>query len=318
MKSSRYNLIPDDQQIGQRVDHVLARAMTTLSRSRIQRLIESANVLVNGQPVKPSYKLKPGDKLEIDIPPPEPTQFLPENLTLNIIYEDDDLLIINKPAGLVVHPGAGVRSGTLANALAYHYQQLSSLSGQVRPGIVHRLDKQTSGLLVVAKNDEAHLKLAEQWRRREVEKTYLGLVYGVPAPAQGKIEAPIGRHPTERIKMAVRPEGKGRQAVTLYRVVEAFADTALIEVQIKTGRTHQIRVHLAYMRHPIVGDDVYGSSYKTKLKNPIIRQAVDQLGRYFLHAARLRFRHPRTNESLAFQADLPDDLQQLLMLLRSS
>ncbi|MCS6803610.1 MAG: RluA family pseudouridine synthase [Acidobacteriota bacterium] len=317
MKSPRYNLIPNDQQIGQRVDQVLTSALTGLSRSRIQRLIESANVLVNGQPVRPSYKLKPGDKLEVDIPPPEPSQFLPENLNLNIIYEDDDLLLINKPAGLVVHPGAGVRSGTLANALAYHCQQLSSVSGVARPGIVHRLDKQTSGLLVVAKNDEAHLKLANQWRHREVEKIYLGLVYGVPSPAQGKIEAPIGRHPIERIKMAVRPESKGRHALTHYRVVEAFADVALVQVQIKTGRTHQIRVHMAYIRHPIVGDDVYGAGYKTKIKNPIIRQAVDRLGRYFLHAARLRFYHPRTNELLEFQADLPDELQQLLTLLRS-
>lgn len=311
-------LTPGTSDAGQRLDQYLAANLTELSRSRIQQLIVDAHVLVNGQQVKPSYKIKPGDRLEVAIPPPPASPFSPEPMPLEVVYEDEDLIIINKPAGLVVHPGAGIRSGTLANALSYHFQQLSTLSGALRPGIVHRLDKETSGLLVVAKGDEAHERLAAQWRRREVEKTYIGLVYGIPSPTQGQIDAPVGRHPAHRTKMAVRAKGQGRQALTIYRVIETFADAALLELQLRTGRTHQIRVHLAYIHHPIVGDDVYGAGFKTKIKDPVVRQAINQLGRHFLHAAKLRFHHPRTGLTLEFHSDLPPELKQLLDLLRSA
>jgi 23S rRNA pseudouridine1911/1915/1917 synthase len=302
---------------GQRLDQYLASILTDLSRSRIQQLILDGCVSVNDQKLKPSYKLKPGDRVDVRMPPATTTQFSPEPIPLEIIYEDEDLIVINKPAGLVVHPGAGIGAGTLANALAYHFQQLSSGSGPLRPGIVHRLDKDTSGLLVVAKNDVVHERLAAQWRRREVEKTYVGLVYGIPTSTQGRIDAPLGRHPFHRIKMAVRPENKGRPALTVYRVTETFSDAALLELQLKTGRTHQIRVHLAHIHHPIVGDEVYGAGYKTKIKDPVVRDAIDQLGRHFLHAATLRFQHPRTQHHLEFQSDPPPELHQLLNLLRS-
>jgi 23S rRNA pseudouridine1911/1915/1917 synthase len=317
MTSPATILTPNDHDAGQRLDQFLASNLTDLSRSRIQQLILDANVLVNGQRVKPSYKIKSGDRLEIDIPPPPESPFSPEPMPLDVVYEDEDLIIINKPAGLVVHPGAGIRSGTLANALAYHFQQLSHLSGPARPGLVHRLDKDTSGLLVVAKGDEVHEKLAAQWRRREIEKTYIGLVYGIPSPTHGQIDAPVGRHPTHRTRMAVRPEAKGRSALTRYRVIETFSDAALLELQLQTGRTHQIRVHLAYLHHPIVGDDVYGAGFKTKIKDPAVREAINQLGRHFLHAARLRFQHPRTRLTVEFEAPLPAELQRLLELLRA-
>ncbi|MBI3950789.1 MAG: RluA family pseudouridine synthase [Acidobacteria bacterium] len=317
MKQLNPTFTASEKDAGRRLDRFLASVLTELSRSRIQQLILEANVFVNGQKVKPSYKIKPGDRLEVEIPSPPASQFSPEAIPLDIIYEDEDLIVINKPAGLVVHPGAGVGSGTLANALAYHFKQLSRVSSSARPGIVHRLDKDTSGLLVVAKSDEGHEKLAAQWRRREVEKTYIGLVYGIPTPAQGRIEAPVGRHPTQRIKMAVRPESKGRQALTLYQVIETFADAALLELQLRTGRTHQIRVHLAHIHHPIVGDDVYGGGYKTKIKDLVVRDAINQLGRHFLHAAKLRFQHPRTRLMMEFQSELPPELQPLLDLLRS-
>jgi 23S rRNA pseudouridine1911/1915/1917 synthase len=305
-----------DQEAGQRLDQFLARVIPDLSRSRLQQLILNEDVLVNDLKAKPSYKIKPGDLIDIEIPPPPPSEFAPEPIPLDIVYEDKDLIVINKPAGLVVHPGAGIRSGTLANALVYHFEQLSGVSGAARPGIVHRLDKDTSGLMVVAKNDAAHEKLAVQLQQRKMEKTYLGLVYGHPWPPQGKIDAPIGRHPTHRTKMAVRPEGKGREALTLYRVVEKFEDAALVEFELKTGRTHQIRVHIAHIGHPIVGDQVYGAGYKTKVKNPDLRRRVEQLGRHFLHAAKLWFKHPRTGRIMEFTSNLPEELKQVLDAFR--
>lgn len=317
MKESEIVLRAGIGDAGQRLDHYLASSLTDLSRSRAQQLILEADVRVNGKRKKPSYKIKPADRIEVKIPPPAPSQFRPEPIPLDIIYEDEDLMVINKPAGLVVHPGAGVPSGTLANALAHHVQQLSHLSGTTRPGIVHRLDKDTSGLIVVAKSDQVHEKLAAQWQRRVVEKIYIGLVYGQPTPPQGKIDAPIGRHPTQRTKMAVRPQNRGRQALTFYRVTETLPDTALLEIEIKTGRTHQIRVHLSSIHHPIVGDRVYGSGYKTKIKDPTVRLAIDQLDGHLLHAARISFQHPRTGHPLTFQSDLPPQFQRLLGLLRS-
>ncbi len=317
MNSSDILITVGREHAGQRLDQFIAARVDQLSRSRVKQLISDGCIRVNATRVKPSYKLRPGDRIEGYLPTsPSAPPFSPEPIPLDILFEDEDLIVINKPAGLIVHPGAGARSGTLANALAYHFQRLSGLSGPTRPGIVHRLDKDTSGLMIVAKHDRAHQKLAVQWQRRTVEKTYIGLVYGHPAPEQGKIEAPIGRHPFHRTKMAVRPEEKGRPALTLYRVIERFPDAALLELRLKTGRTHQIRVHLRSIHHPIVGDRVYGAGYKTKMRDPVVRQAIDRLHRHFLHAAGIRFHHPRTGDILEFHAPLPAELEEFLALLR--
>lgn len=307
--------VPRDE-AGQRLDQFLARRIAELSRTRLQHLIADQEVLVNDRAVKASYKIRPADRIEIEIPPPPVTELLPEPIPLEIVHEDEDLIVVNKPAGLVVHPGAGVRTGTLANALVYHFNQLSATAGAIRPGIVHRLDKETSGLMVVAKNDAAHERLSEQLRLRKVFKSYLALVVGKPERAQGKIVAPIGRHPSRRRMMSVRPPGLGREALTLYRLAETIGDFSLLEVEIKTGRTHQIRVHLAYLGHPVVGDSVYGKGWQSKIKSQAVRSAIEHLGRHFLHAAKLGFEHPRTGQRLEFSAPLPHELTELLASVR--
>lgn len=307
------------EEAGQRLDQYLAKKVADLSRTRIQSLIADQDVLVNDRAVKASYKTRPADKIEIEIPPPPVTELVPEPIPLDVVYEDEDIVVVSKPAGLVVHPGAGVTSGTLANALVSHFRQLSEAAGLIRPGIVHRLDKETSGLMVVAKNDVAHEKLAEQLRLRKVYKSYLALVMGRMDPMKraGKIDAPIGRHPYHRTMMSVRPEGHGREAVTLYRVVETIGEFSLLEVEIKTGRTHQIRVHLADLGYPVVGDAVYGLGWRTKMKDQGVRSAVEKLGRHFLHAAKLRFEHPRTGQRMEFSSPLPKELDKLLTFLRA-
>jgi len=303
---------------GERLDHYLARKIPSLSRARLKNLITDHSVLVNDRPIKPSYRVRPGDIIEIELPPPLLVELTPEPLPLDIVYEDDDLVVVNKPAGMVVHPGAGVNQGTLANALVYHFQQLSEGGGALRPGIVHRLDKETSGLMVVAKNNLAHEKLAEQWHRREVGKTYEAIVIGRPGPLghRGRIDQPIGRHPLHRTMMAVRPKGHGREALTLYRVIELIGDFSRLEVETKTGRTHQIRVHLAWLRFPVVGDAVYGRDLLTRITQPHVRRVVDGLGRHCLHATRLRFAHPRTGAPLEFTSPLPRELETFLAFLR--
>jgi len=302
---------------GQRLDVYLARALAALSRTRLQTLIEEQAVLVNERPTKPSYKVRAGDRIEIELPPPPALDLRPEPIPLAIVYEDDDLLVVEKPAGMVVHPGAGVSSGTLAHALCFHFQRLSTHGGALRPGIVHRLDRETSGLLVVAKNERAHEALAEQFARREVQKFYRALVIGRVAQREGRIAAPIGRHPVHRTRMAVRPPGQGREALTLYRVLEWIGDFSLLDVELKTGRTHQIRVHLASVGHPVVGDAVYGRALWTKVRDRALRQAMAQLGRHFLHAYRLCFRHPRSGEPMDFTSPLPEDLSAFLTAVRA-
>ncbi len=295
---------------GARLDAYLAAQIDGWSRARLQRLIEDGDVIVNGKLTKASHKLKPNDEIEAELTPPPAASFAPENIPLEIVFEDDDLIVVNKPAGLVVHPAAGINSGTLANALAYHFTQLSSQAGALRPGLVHRLDKDTSGLLVVAKKEDVHEKLAEQFRSREVFKSYVALVHGVVKENSGTIDQPIARDARNRTRRAV--VRGGRPALSLYRVRCSYDRFTLLEVEIKTGRTHQIRVHLAWLKHPIAGDEVYGGGRDKTIQNPRLRAALRRLGRQFLHAERLGFRHPRTDQPLRFKAPLPAELENFL------
>jgi 23S rRNA pseudouridine1911/1915/1917 synthase len=279
-----------------RLDKYVSEKCPEISRTHAQKLIENGYVTVNNQPAKSSLKLQKGDKVNIEIPPPAPGNLTPEAIPLTIIYEDSDLMVVNKPAGLTVHPAPGHYTGTLANAILNHIPN-QQVSEGIRPGIVHRLDKDTSGLIIVAKNPAAHMKLSDQFKRRGVAKVYLALVKGHLTPEQGIIEANIGRHPRDRKRMAV--VSGGREARTEYKVIKYVGNYTFLEVRPKTGRTHQIRVHLAAIGFPIVGDAVYGGK-------------SDYLSRQFLHASILRFKLPSTGEYREFQAGLPDDLAQAL------
>jgi 23S rRNA pseudouridine1911/1915/1917 synthase len=305
----------NNEETGKRLDAFLAAQLADSSRTRIQRAIEDGDVLVNDRAVKPSYKLRAGDQIEIDLPEPPPVELLPEAIPLPIIYEDDDLVVVDKPAGMVVHPGAGIESGTLANALVYHFNELSGTAGRIRPGIVHRIDKETSGLLVVAKNDVAHTKISEQFHDRKVFKMYVALVYGKVSQSLGDIEANIGRSPHNRTRMAVLRGTSGRYAHTIFQVVDRYPEFTLLQVQIKTGRTHQIRVHLAHIGHPVVGDSVYGTGRENAVRDTVVRREMRQLGRHFLHAAQLEFQHPTSGELLKFAAPMPPALTGFLGLL---
>jgi 23S rRNA pseudouridine1911/1915/1917 synthase len=300
---------------GERLDAFLASQIEGWSRARLQRLIDEADVVVNGNVVKPSYKVRANDEIEVELTPRPSESFSPEDIPIDVIYEDDALIVVNKPAGMVVHPAAGISGGTLANALAFHFQQLSTAAGKARPGIVHRLDKGTSGLLVVAKTESAHEHLANQFRAREVFKSYMALVHGQLEHRRGEIDQPIARDPRNRIRMAV--VRGGRPALSLYRVREAFQRFSLLDVELKTGRTHQIRVHLASLKHPVVGDEVYGGGRDKTIVDAEIKRTVARLNRQFLHAAELGFRHPATGNPLKFVAAIPPELQSLYDLIRS-
>jgi 23S rRNA pseudouridine1911/1915/1917 synthase len=299
---------------GVRLDAYLAAHIEGWSRARLQRLIDAGDVLVNSKQAKASYRVCAHDEIEAELTPPPESNFTPENIPLDIIFEDDQIIVINKPPGLVVHPAAGIYSGTLANGLAFHFQQLSQ-SSTMRPGIVHRLDKDTSGLLVVAKTESAHENLGDQFRAREVFKNYVALVYGVVKQATGRVEAPIARDPRNRTRMAIVPGGRG--ALTLYSVKRSYGGFTLLDVELKTGRTHQIRVHLASLKHPVVGDDVYGSGRENNLQDVQLRARIRKLNRHFLHAEKLGFRHPKTGAPLSFSAPLPHQLTQFLELLET-
>lgn len=303
-------IIVDAESAGARLDAYLASQIEGWSRARLQHLIADEDVLVNGNPAKPSYKLRSGDEIEVELVATPSTIFTPEDIPLETIYEDQELIVVNKPAGLVVHPASGISSGTLANALAFHFEKLSLESGSIRPGIVHRIDKDTSGLLVVAKTDTAHENLADQFRARTIYKSYLALVHGVVARETGRIEQPLARDPRNRTRMAI--VRGGRSALTLYRVQQRFDRFTLLEVEIKTGRTHQIRVHLASIKHPVVGDEVYGGGRDNTVRDPKIKAEIRKLNRHFLHAAELGFRHPTSGKELRFSAPLPVELQRLL------
>lgn len=297
---------------GARLDSFLASHLSQISRTRIQRAIEDGDVLVNQHVAKSSYRLRDGDHIEIDLPEPPPVELVAEPIPLNVVYEDEDLIVIDKPAGMVVHPGAGVESGTLANALVYHFNSLSGVAGHIRPGIVHRIDKDTSGLLVIAKNDVAHEKLSDQFRDREVFKQYTALVYGRVTADRGEIEARLGRGPHNRTRMTVLRGDAGRAAHTIYDVATRYQEFTLLNVQIKTGRTHQIRVHLAHIGHPVVGDGTYGGGRENSIRNASTRRAIHLLGRHFLHSTELAFNHPSTGERLMFTSQLPVELAALL------
>jgi 23S rRNA pseudouridine1911/1915/1917 synthase len=299
-----------DEDAGARLDAYLAARIEGWSRARLQRLIEDGDVLVGGRLAKSSYKLRAGDEIEVELTPPPSTNFTPENIPLEIVYEDDDLVVVNKPAGLVVHPAAGIHGGTLANALAFHFGQLSQHAGPVRPGIVHRLDKDTSGLMVVAKQESAHENLQDQFRARTVFKSYVALVHGRVKDDKGQIDQPLARDPRNRTRMAV--VRGGRPALSIYRVRERFDRFTLLGVEIKTGRTHQIRVHLSFIKHPVVGDETYGGGRDNTVTETRLRARMRAMGRQFLHAEILGFHHPRTQEWLRFTAPLPQQLSEFL------
>jgi len=304
----------------QRLDLFLASRFSETSRSAIQRAISGGDITVNGKTVKPSHRLRAGEEIAGEIPAAPVIDAVPEDIPLDIVYEDEEIMVVNKPAGMVTHPGAGAASGTLANGLVYYLNRIGRQpprrGGASRPGIVHRLDVGTSGLIVVAKTDRAHLNLAEQFESRSVMKDYTAMVYGAVKEESGKIEAPIGRDPRNRVKMAVTRDG--RQATTLYSVVERFNDFTLLDVEIKTGRTHQIRVHLAHIKHPVVADSTYGAGRANSIKSAKLRAEAGRLDRPFLHAARLGFAHPVTGERMEFTAPLPAELRAFLDLVSTT
>jgi len=301
------------EDVGVRVDSYLATRIQGWSRARLQRLIESEDVLVNGKPAKPSYKLRENDELEVELIAPAATSFAAEAIPIEIVYEDETLVVVNKPAGLVVHPAAGIHGGTLANALAYHFQQLPDSGAGVRAGIVHRLDRDTSGLLVVAKTEAALEHLSDQFRDRTVFKSYIALVHGRVNAESGKIDQPLARDPTNRTRMAV--VRGGRSALSLFHVRQHFDRFTLLDVELKTGRTHQIRVHLAWLKHPVVGDETYGGGRDNTIQDVRLRAHVRNLGRHFLHAEKLAFTHPQTGERVEFNSPLTPELTELLKVI---
>lgn len=301
---------------GTRLDAYLVQRIDDVSRAQIQRAIENGDITVNDLDSKASYKVRSGDEIQVDIPPLLPLLATPEDIPLDIVFEDDHLIVINKPAGMVVHPGAGITTGTLANALVHYLGQGDAEDRGYRPGIVHRLDVGTSGLIVVAKTDVVLQRLSEQFAERQVGKSYIALVFGALKADEGEISEPIGRDPLHRVKMSVRPPGSGRSALTRYRVREHFRDFTLLDVEIKTGRTHQIRVHMAHIRHPVVGDTGYDNGRGRNFADGPWRGIISRLGRPFLHAASLNFTHPITGALMSFDQPLPSELQAILERLR--
>lgn len=297
---------------GERLDQFLARTFPDLTRSRIQGLVEAGHASVDGKPAKVALRLKGGERLSLTIPAPVAAVPVAEELPLTVLHEDRELVVVDKAAGMVVHPGAGHASGTLVNALLHRVKDLAGVGGELRPGIVHRLDKDTTGCLVVAKHEKALVALQKAFKTREVEKTYLALVHGVPKAAEGRIETLYGRHPVHRQRFTGKVK-EGKPAITVYRVLESFDGAALVEVDLLTGRTHQIRVHLAESGHPLLCDSMYGAGRKAKGR---AAEAQEVLGRQALHAWKLAFPHPRTGKVLHVEAPLPADFEAALKVLR--
>lgn len=298
---------------GDRLDQHLSTAFADLSRARIKRLIEQGRIRVEGRLAKPAHRLKGGERIEIELPPPVPATPQPQELPVEILYQDKDLAVIDKQAGMVVHPASGNWQGTLVNALLFRLSELAGIGGELRPGLVHRLDKGTSGCIVVAKNDLALASLQAQFKSRSVTKTYLAVVHGQP-PQRARLETGYGRHPVHRKRFTARLK-TGKPAVTEYQVRERLIDSALLEVHLQTGRTHQIRVHLSESGHPLLGDSIYGAGRRTTAR---VRKVQEQLGRPALHAWKLEFQHPRTGQPIAFEAPIPKDLASAIESLRGS
>jgi 23S rRNA pseudouridine1911/1915/1917 synthase len=327
------NLVVPPESAGRRLDQFLAEELAPVSRSRIHFLLARGEISLNGAPPKPSLKLRGGERIVIPADPrPERLEAVAEAIPLDVIYEDPDLAVVNKPAGMMVHAGAGApgdarSKGTLVNALLHRFEALSSSGGNLRPGIVHRLDKETSGLLLVAKNDAAHAALASLFSGRSIRKTYVALVHGEVSPSKGTIRAPIGRDPVRRTRMTARPTENGRSAVSHYevmrRISSRFGTFSLVRVVIETGRTHQIRVHMSSIGHPVVGDTLYGAAgrltepSKKKLPNGRSHPGL-RLGRNFLHAARIEFVHPVSGRQLELEAPLPAELDEFLIRLEGA
>lgn len=299
-----YEYLVSQEEVGERIDRFLTEQDEDWTRSQVQKWIKEDRVSVNETPIKANYKLQLGDQISLKIPPPMELEIEAEDISLNIVYEDQDVIVIDKPRGLVVHPAPGHYSGTIVNGLLYHCKDLSGINGILRPGIVHRIDKDTSGLLMVAKNDKAHLSLAKQLQEHTVERRYIALVNGLFPHEMGTIDAPIGRDSQDRKKMSVTFENS-KHAVTHFVVLEAFKQHSLVECKLETGRTHQIRVHMQYIGHPIVGDPKYGKGDRLGLEG----QA--------LHAGVLGFEHPRTGEYLSFTSPIPEDMEFVLQNLRT-
>lgn len=311
------SFVVGSESAGERLDRALAILVPDRSRSSLARLVSEGRVAIGGTVVdKSSHTVFAGDSIVLEIPDPSPAETPAQDLPLRIVYQDADIVVVDKPAGLVVHPAAGHADSTLVNALLHHVRDLSGVGGQTRPGIVHRLDKDTSGLLVVAKNDAAHRALSSAWATPKVVKQYLALVYGTPRLQSGSIDKPIGRDPRDRKRMAV--VSSGRAALTEWELLERFSNTSLLRCTLRTGRTHQIRVHLKSIGHPVVGDPVYSGPQWRGVTDPRVRKALAALGRQALHATRLAFPHPRSGEPLDFESPLPEDMATAIGVLRGN
>jgi 23S rRNA pseudouridine1911/1915/1917 synthase len=304
------NLVVSVSEAGQRLDRFLAARLPEFSRTRVQSLIDHGRVNINGSPGKRSYRVESGDEIAMQIPAPSPAEAEPEAIPLEILYQDDDLAVVNKPAGMIVHPGAGAKTGTMVNALLHQFGargELSSIGGELRPGIVHRLDRETSGALLIARNDSAHRALAEGFSSHQIEKTYIALLHGKLKEDSGRIELPIARDLHRRIRMTTRRRG-GRVARTDWRVRLRLPGYTLVEADLHTGRTHQIRVHFSALGHPVAGDTLYGAPRQPKIGSALL----PPLGRNFLHAARLKFKHPKKGKAIEVRAALPSELVDYL------
>ncbi|HEX8252001.1 MAG TPA: RluA family pseudouridine synthase [Thermoanaerobaculia bacterium] len=304
-----------DAQHGLRLDRALGELFPEHSRSFLARLIDESRVRVDGKPAaKPSQRVESNQRVAIDVPDPAPSSVESQDLPLTILHEDDDIVVIDKPPGLVVHPAAGHPDQTLVNALLFHVTDLSGIGGELRPGIVHRLDKDTSGVMLIAKHDEAHRKLTANWNTDLVRKEYVAIVYGTPSNDRGTVDAPIGRDPRDRKKMAVVTDG--RRAVTDYEIAERLRYVSVVRCRLRTGRTHQIRVHMKHLGHPIVGDPAYSGPQWRGIPDKKLQRAIEAFPRQALHAAKLTFAHPRNGELVTIEAPLPEDLRELTEALR--
>lgn len=306
-----------EERLAERLDTYVSECFPDISRSQLKKLIDSAHITVNGRSAKASTKLKGGEVLAITLPAPEPTEALPEDIPINILYEDHDIIVIDKVAGMVVHPAAGHAGGTLVNALLFHCTDLAGIGGELRPGIVHRIDKDTSGVIVATKNDQSHQHLAAQFKDHTINRRYIALIHGYPGNNSGTIDQPIGRHPTQRKKMSTKARN-GKRAVTHWKVLKQFHTDrlSLVEFKLETGRTHQIRVHFAEINCPLVADPLYGNrSRLTAIKDSELRALIGRLPGQALHARSLGFIHPTSGKYLEFFSEIPDTLQDIIAYL---